>query len=505
MDGWKSFQDWSHRGRLFETDFLVRDANSQARFVRLITEAAETICQALPKVPFAGKSPADLRQLVSAELFPRAPQTWDTIAETMRTVIANSVFVGDPNTIAHLHCQPLLSALAAEVVISALNQSMDSFDQAPIATVIEQQMIQWLCREAGFSSSGGGTFTTGGSQSNYMGLLLARDACVNRHWDWSVQKMGLPPKARLLRIFCSDVAHFTVEKSAAQLGLGTEAVVRIEVDEHFRMKPPVLRESLHKAVAEGLRPMAVVATAGTTDFGSVDPLREIADISHEWDAWLHVDAAYGGALLFSAQHRNKISGIEFADSITVDFHKLFWQPIPCSAFLLGEARHFETIKLHADYLNPESHEEGGIPNLVTTSLLTSRRFDALKLWISFQALGREKFGAMIDRIVALAEHAANVIRGMTQLELVCKPQLSTVVFRYVPSKVWDANSFNFELRQASFNEGIAVVGHTRVRGMQWLKFTCMNPATSERQIGALIQAIVERGKILEASKTADAE
>jgi len=233
--------------------------------------------------------------------------------------------------------------------------------------------------------------------------------------------------------------------------------------------------------------------------GSVDPLREIAEITPESGAWLHVDAAYGGALLFSKQGRGMIAGIESADSITVDFHKLFWQPIPCSTFLLRDAHHFEAIKLHADYLNPESHEEEGIPNLVTTSLLTSRRFDALKLWISFQALGRGKLGAMIDRTVSLASHAANVIRRTPQFELVCEPQLGTVVFRYVPNAGRNADAFNFALKQTLFNEGIAVVGHTRVRGAQCLKFTCMNPATSEGEIEALIQTIVARGKRLEAA------
>jgi L-2,4-diaminobutyrate decarboxylase len=487
------------RGQLFETDFLTRNPDSQAEFIRLITKAAEIVCQALPKGSFSGKSPADLRNLISEELLPKVGQSWEAIAETMQTVVGNSVFVGDPNTIAHLHCPPLLPALAAEVVISALNQSMDSFDQAPIATIVEQRMIQLLCREVGFPTSSDGTFTAGGSQSNYMGLLLARDASVKKHWGWSVQKQGLPPDGRLLRIFCSEVAHFTVEKSAAQLGLGAEAVIRIEVDEHFRMKPSALRESLHQTVAEGLQPMAVVATAGTTDFGSVDPLREIAEITPESGAWLHVDAAYGGALLFSKQGRGMIAGIESADSITVDFHKLFWQPIPCSTFLLRDAHHFEAIKLHADYLNPESHEEEGIPNLVTTSLLTSRRFDALKLWISFQALGRGKLGAMIDRTVSLASHAANVIRRTPQFELVCEPQLGTVVFRYVPNAGRNADAFNFALKQTLFNEGIAVVGHTRVRGAQCLKFTCMNPATSEGEIEALIQTIVARGKRLEAA------
>ncbi len=116
---------------------------------------------------------------------------------------------------------------------------------------------------------------------------------------------------------------------------------------------------------QDLLPFAIVATAGTTDFGSVDPLPEIAALARSAGAWLHVDAAYGGALLFSPLHRDKLQGIALADSLSIDFHKLFWQPIPAGAFLLRDARHFELFELHADYLNPETHEEQGIPDLVT--------------------------------------------------------------------------------------------------------------------------------------------
>jgi L-2,4-diaminobutyrate decarboxylase len=241
--------------------------------------------------------------------------------------------------------------------------------------------------------------------------------------------------------------------------------------------------------------MAIVATAGTTDFGSIDPLREIASLARQVDIWLHVDAAYGGALLFSPQHREKLAGIEAADSIAIDFHKLFWQPIPCSAFLLNDARHFDAIKLYADYLNPEFHEEKGIPNLVTTSLLTSRRFDALKLWISLQSLGREKLAAMIDRTIALADYAAKLIPSHDDLELICEPQLSTVVFRYIAAKEEsNRDRINLELRENLFHHGAAVVGHTRVRGRQCLKFTCMNPATSEADLEGLIALIRSEGE-----------
>ena len=160
-------------------------------------------------------------------------------------------------------------------------------------------MIRWLCSKAGLPAAAAGTFTTGGSQSNYMGLLLARDAFLLKHWNWSAQKSGLPPEARRMRILCSEAAHFTVEKSASQLGLGTDAVVRIDVDDHFRMKFSSLRSNLEVLKTQGLLPMAIVATAGTTDFGSIDPLPETAAVAGEAKAWLHVDAAYGGALLFS--------------------------------------------------------------------------------------------------------------------------------------------------------------------------------------------------------------
>jgi L-2,4-diaminobutyrate decarboxylase len=436
---------------------------------------------------------------VSADFLPEAAASPEPIAAILRTIVSNSVNVNHPYTAAHLHCPPLLAALAAEVVTSALNQSMDSFDQAPIATVVEQKMIRWLCGQARLPASAGGTFTTGGSQSNYMGLLLARDAFLHKHWNWSAQKSGLPPDARRLRIFCSDVAHFTVEKAASQLGLGTDAVVRVAVDERFRMNAAALRDSLVAAQSAGLLPLAIVATAGTTDFGSVDPLPEVALLAKGAGAWLHVDAAYGGALLFSAQNREKLAGIEAADSLSIDFHKLFWQPIPCSTFLLRDTRHFDSIRLYADYLNPELHEDDGIPNLVTTSLLTTRRFDALKLWISFQALGRTQLAAMIDRTIELAEHTARIVRETRHLELICDPQLSTVVFRYVPARAdTDSDGLNATLRQRLFDRGLAVIGHTRVRNRQCLKITCMNPAVTNSQMQELISTIVDQGMNLEA-------
>jgi L-2,4-diaminobutyrate decarboxylase len=483
---------------LFESEFLTGTPGNKTLYRELMARVTELINSCLPEQPYNGKNPATLAALIGSSFLPDEGAAPEAVFAELGEIISNSVSVGHPSTAAHLHCPPLLTALAAEAVISALNQSMDSFDQAPIATVLEQKYLRWLASETGLPASAGGTFTAGGTQSNYMALLLARDAFLKSRFGWRAQKQGLPAEAARMRILCSEMAHFTVEKSAAQLGLGTDAVVRVVVDDAFRMRP----DNLHLALAEmrdqDLLPFAIVATAGSTDFGSVDPLLDIADVARPAGMWLHVDAAYGSALLFSHQHRNKLRGIELGDSLSIDFHKLFWQPIPASALLLRDARHFELIALHADYLNPEQHEEQGIPNLVTNSLLTTRGFDVLKPWFSFQLLGRRKLSAMIDRTIELAICAAGAVSHQPSLHLVQGASLSTVVFRYVPArKNVDENRMNAALRQHLFDRGIAVIGHTRVGGRQCLKLTCMNPSVTDAQMEALVDTIADHGRRME--------
>lgn len=481
---------------MFDQEFLTTKSGEGYR--DSIAEAAEFVHNAISTQPYSGKTPPELTTLLAGDVFPEGGSSLDDVLAKVRPIVANSVMVTNPRTVAHLHCPPLVASLAAEVIISTLNQSMDSFDQAPAATMLELAMARWLCKEVGFPDGADGIFTTGGTQSNFMGLLLARDACISSRWNWPVQKSGLPRQASSLRILCSEVAHFTVEKSAYQLGLGTDAVIKIPVDESFRMVPAALAGSLERLRKSGSAPMAIVATAGTTDFGSVDPLPEISALAKEAGAWLHVDAAYGSALLLSHRHRVKLRGIENADSISMDFHKLFWQPISCGAFLLRDGAQFRRLEVHADYLNPETHDHAGIPNLVNKSLSTTRRFDALKLWFSFQVLGREKFGQMVDRTVELAEYAAQCIRHHSALELMHQPEFGCVVFRYLPRKPEnDVDRWNRALRESLFSRGVAVIGHTRVRGQQCLKLTCMNPSASEEDLDALLQLIVEEGQQLD--------
>lgn len=447
------------------------------------------------KAAYSGASPNSLELLLAGEVCPADGVAADVVGERLALVARHSVHPWHPFTAAHLHTPVLSAALAAEAVLSALNQSMDSFDQAPAASVLEGKLLEWLCRLAGFPATAAGTFTAGGTQSNYMGLLLARDHFLKERMSWDARANGLPPDATRMRFLCSEVAHFSVEKSAIQLGLGMKAVVKVGCDAQFRMRPELLRAELARMRSEGLWAVAVVATAGTTDFGSIDPVAEIAAIAREEGAWLHVDAAYGGALLLSDRYRIRLQGVELADSLTVDFHKAFFQPISCSAFLLADQRRFGTIRVYADYLNTESREAEGIPDLVTRSVLTTRRFDALKLWVSLQALGRVRFGAMVERLVELAEFAARWIEACPDLELATAPEFGAVVFRFRP---WAAQApeWNEAIPSRLFAEGRAVVGHTVVRGKPCLKLTLCNPAVETDQVAALLCMIVDCGKEL---------
>lgn len=491
---------------MFETDFLHASAASQAAHHDALLQALALLQKSWPDTPYTGKSPSQLADLLKCQPLPEVGVPTHNVLGWAAKIVSNSIVPSHPRVMAHLHCPPLISALAAEVVLSALNQSMDSFDQAPAATIVEQMLTRWLCDEAGLPGGSDGTFTAGGSQSNYMGLLLARDASLESRFNWKARERGLPAEANRLRILCSEVAHFTVEKSAAQLGLGTGAVIKVAVDDNFRMRPEHLRNRLAEVQQQNLIPMVVVATAGTTDFGSIDPLPEIAELAHAQGAWLYVDAAYGGALLFSKRHRELLKGIELADSVGVDFHKLFWQPISCAAFLLRDSRHFRFIEMHSDYLNPESHENDGIPDLVTRSLLTTRRFDALKLCISLQTMGREKLASMIDRTLDLAQHAAQCIRAAENLELLHDPILGCVVFRYLPrGSALTADALNAEIRQRLFDQGRAVIGHTRVRGRQCLKLTILNPMVDEHQITKLLEEVQTVGIEAESNRKQTAQ
>jgi L-2,4-diaminobutyrate decarboxylase len=215
------------------------------------------------------------------------------------------------------------------------------------------------------------------------------------------------------------------------MGLGFRTVRSVPVDEQKRMSIVHLKRMIQEDLAEGNIPIAVSATAGTTDFGSIDPLREIRKVCDELDIWMHTDAAYGGGLILSDTFKSRLSGIELTDSVTIDFHKMFMQPVSCSVFLLKNPQLFHLLEIHADYLNREEDEEEGYTHLVGKSLATTRRFDALKVWMSFKSLGREVLSEYIERSLKTADEVYEYMSSHKNFEPVTRPQISSVVFRYI--------------------------------------------------------------------------
>ena len=432
--------------------FLTADAADREAYLQMMTATVKAVADSLDHPhAYAGMPPYELRELLSCrDLLPEHPLGFEAVLkELSEKILPNLVRPMSTGYMAHLHSPALLESIAAEIVIATFNQSMDSWDQAPAATEIEVGVINFLCRLYGYGENADGVFTSGGSQSNLSGLLLARDWFCNEKLHWDVKKYGLPENFRKFRMYCSEVSHFSMEKSSHLMGMGYDAVVKVPVNSAMQMDCGKLRELIAADIAAGNLPFCVAATVGTTDFGSIDPLAQLREICDEYGLWLHADAAYGSGVILSEKYAYKVAGLSRCDSITVDFHKMFLLPISCSASLIRDKRYFETLTLHADYLNREEDEEDGYINLVNKSMQTTRRFDALKVWMSFLTRGRKGWSDMITGCIDNAAYFYERLSASAEVETVTIPEISSVVFRVLPpaGSSEDADTLNKRIRR----------------------------------------------------------
>ncbi|MED4163463.1 pyridoxal phosphate-dependent decarboxylase family protein [Halalkalibacterium halodurans] len=484
----------------FSKWFLQPSKESAQMYETVMQRALTLVVEHMKEAanPFSGADRHSIQQAVKdAAFISYSGEPIDGVIRAIQEgVMKHSLWISHPSAMAHLHCPPLLPSLVAEVVINALNQSMDSWDQSPSATYVETELLRFFTRSIGYSDLGDGVFTSGGTQSNYMGMLLARNKICESAFATNVQEEGLPVDARKLRILCSQEAHFSVQKSAAQLGLGANAVVQVATNERQQLCVNETRQTINELRLKGLIPFMIVATAGTTDFGSIDKLREISELAREQELWLHVDAAYGGALLFSRQYGHLLNGLHLADSITIDFHKFYYQSISCGAFFVKDRHDFERIRFHADYLNPEEDKEADIINLVEKSVQTTKRFDALKLLVTFKWMGTEQFGQMIDYTIQLAKETGELLRRYG-FDVLNDPELNAVVFRYVPECHCDDQSYvdqlNLTLQRHFYERGDLIMAKTKQRGHVYLKFTMLNPLNTIENMKTQIQKVKKAG------------
>ncbi|MER8068890.1 pyridoxal-dependent decarboxylase [Streptomyces sp. NPDC094034] len=482
--------------------------------------------------PIAPGRPGDVAAAVGEVFGGPAAVTGAEALDRLTELLAHgSADPADASCAAHLHCPPLAIAVAADLAVSALNPSQDSWDQAPAATALESLLLQELAALVGYDPErAAGVLTSGGTESNLMGLMLARDRVLGAASGWQIELTGVPgtgagagtgPAPRP-RILASAAAHFSVQRAAALLGLGEDAVLSVPVDRQLRMDTEALAAVLDSCAERGELPVAIVATAGTTDTGSIDPLRACAALAAEHGAWLHVDAAYGGGALLSDRLAPLLDGLGLADSVSLDWHKLGWQPAAAGVFLVRRSETYASLARRAVYLNPADDEEAGYPSLLGLSLRTTRRADAFKIAVTLRTLGREGLGRLVDACRELAVSGARAVAYQPRLELHSEPVLTAFLFRYLPERPTDpanaptdtvesadttnasagyearCDAVNAALRRRLLREGSAVVGRTELPGegpgRVRLKLTLLNPHTTAAEVERLLGAVVAAGR-----------
>ena len=488
-----------HKQALF-----CNDSQSIADYQSAMQNAVQAVSSWLQNTKmYTGGSIKQLRSEIAFQPSKQGLGVEQSLNRLVELFLNKSLKVHHPHSLAHLHCPTMVTSQIAEVLINATNQSMDSWDQSPAGSLMEVQLIEWLREKVGYGKGQAGVFTSGGTQSNLMGVLLARDACIAKHWknsdgsEWSVQRDGIPAEAmQKVKVVCSENAHFSVQKNMAMMGMGFQSVVTVPCNANAQMNVTALEKTIADLTAQGKIVACVVATAGTTDAGAIDPLKAIRTVTDKYGIWMHVDAAWGGALLLSNEYRNWLDGIELTDSVTLDFHKHFFQTISCGAFLLKDEAEYRYIDYKADYLNSEYDEEHGVPNLVAKSLQTTRRFDALKLWFTVEALGEELYASMIDHGVKLTRDVAAYINATEGLELLVEPQFASVLFRVKPTDypVEFIDALNQNVADELFARGEANIGVTKVGNVQSLKMTTLSPIATLDNVKALLEQVLSEAE-----------
>jgi len=381
----------------------------------------------------------------------------------------------------------------AHAMVSVLNENVGGYWSSPVGTTIEKTVIRWLADLAKLPAESQGVFMSGGSMANMCGIA---SACAKRFGP-EFRRRGLAAFSNESRpvIICSQAAHFSIRRAAIMLGIGTDNIVTIDTDDQFRMRSDALEASL----AEHDNIICVVASAGTTNTGAIDPLPEIADLCKAQGVWLHVDAAYGAGGMMSTELRPRYDGIERADSVVMDMHKWFYQSLAGSLLLYrdpGYARQLFTES--SDYLRMNEDDSPEQFGFFSISPELSRRFRALPFYISMRHYGLDRMGRNALHNVRCAEYLATLVRAENDLELVVAPQLSILCFRFRPKGLNDAevDQINTEVRDQIQLQGDYLISPTQVNGRPVLRVCIINHATRAKHVEGLLNSVLRIGRDL---------
>jgi aromatic-L-amino-acid/L-tryptophan decarboxylase len=460
------------------------------------------LLERLRELPAGRGAPATDVAAAMAWPLPRDPMPLPELVDRLRSMVfEHSSYPGHPGFLAYISGAGTVPGAVADLVAAGLNPNVGGWVLSPAASELEMHLMRAFCRRFGYPEGSGGLMTAGGAASNFTALKAARDARA----PWDVRARGVSGAEMVM--YASAESHASNAEAADLLGLGSDAVRSIPVDEGCRMRISSLEREIESDLAAGRRPFAVVANVGTTGTGAIDPLPEIADVAARHRLWLHVDAAYGGAAAFSDELRPLLAGIERADSITFDPHKWLYTPQSSACVLVRDLALLEHSfhEGHVAYVHEDRSVSQIGANIGMLGPQWSRSFMALKVWMSLAAHGVETYARRIAHDVRLAHYLHAEAERRPELEPAGEVTLSIACFRYVPSGLPDddarepyLNVLNERLMSALRADGRAFPSNATLDGCYVLRACIVNFRTEADDIDRMLDATVELGNGLDA-------
>jgi glutamate/tyrosine decarboxylase-like PLP-dependent enzyme len=363
------------------------------------------------------------------------------------------------------------------------------------AGLLDRQVTDWIRDMVGFPEGSSGTLVTGGSMANIIGLMAARNAMAGV----DLRQEGVEAMPMPLRFYASDQVHNCHHKAMNLLGLGKRSLCKIPSDDDFRLDLAALKHRIRADRDYGARPACVIATAGTTNTGSIDDLSAIADLCAEEGMWLHVDGCIGALVAIAPDHRHLVAGLERADSLALDLHKGLQAPFDVGCALLRDRRqHRLTFAEDAEYLQKMSRGIAAAEFLHDYNLDTTRGFRALKVWMMLKEHGVEAIGRLIDQGITQAKYLTTLIAREPQLEQMAPTVLDIVSFRFDPGSMDEASlrELNIEIMLRMQEAGVAAVSDTTVKGRHCLRVAICNHRTKRSDLNVLVDEVVRLGREL---------
>lgn len=378
-----------------------------------------------------------------------------------------------------------IAAFAGEVIATLANTSMYTYELSPMATLIEQALIKRMCEMVGFAD-GNGTLTTGGSNGNMLGMMCAR---------YSAEPLGQQKGFDGNKLVCyvSAESHYSVLMAANVLGIGFDNVVKVPINSEGRMRVDKLEDEINRTKVNGQLPFCVIATSGTTVRGAFDPIKEIAVVCGKQNLWLHVDAAWGGSCLFSANHKKLMDGVELADSVCWDAHKMMGVPLMCSAFLIKKPEILRKVCAHGNVAHYLFLGDAEDVDLGRTSIQCGRRNDALKLFLAWREKGDVGWARMVDNYVEQANYLQSKVEAHQNLQMMSSRVWSNVCLRYTRVGI-DHNYVNKKLRERLVRTGNFMISQSNIGDDVILRPVIANPAVTAETIDGLVEEIVSIGE-----------